>query len=120
MRAAGLYTESNSDTSFPLKSATCHYRLVDVQVLASLIQEYISDSLVDESVSYVFPLPPDSGVCLFKAIINDERVIRGLVKEKGVAKADYIEAVAKGKTAALLEKRHPDGKRVSLSRMGAT
>ena len=62
-----------------------------------------------EEVSYVFPLPPDAGVCAFKAVIdNGEKVIKGIVKEKNVAKSEYKQAVAKGKTAALLEKHHAD------------
>ena len=110
MRPAGIYPSNRPGSSFPLRSSTCHYRVIDVQVLATLVQEYVSDSLEDVSVSYVFPLPPDAGVCSFKAVIDDQKVISGVVKEKSVAKAEYTEAVAKGKTAGLLEKQHADSK----------
>jgi Vault protein inter-alpha-trypsin domain len=110
MPTAGIFPSNRPGSSFPLKSSTCHYRLVDVQVLATLVQEYVSDSFEDVNVSYVFPLPPDAGVCSFKAVIDDQRVIDGLVKEKSVAKAEYKKAVAQGKTAGLLEKQHADGK----------
>ena len=91
-------------------SSRCHYRLVDVQVLATVVQEYVSDSFEDVNVNYVFPLPPDAGVCSFKAIVDGQRVITGVVKEKSVTKGEYKEAVAKGKTAGLLEKQHADSK----------
>jgi len=42
-------------------------------------------------------------VCSFKAVIDDKRIINGVVKEKSKAKEEYEEAVSQGKTAALLE-----------------
>lgn len=51
----------------------------------------------------MFPLPPDASVCSFKAVIDDKRIINGVVKEKSKAKEEYEEAVSQGKTAALLE-----------------
>ena len=114
MPTAGIFPSNRTGSSFPLRSSTCHYRLVDVQVLATLVQEYVSDSFEDVNVNYVFPLPPDAGVCSFKAIIDDQQVITGVVKEKSIAKAEYKEAVTKGKTAGLLEKQHADGKYVCV------
>ena len=115
MHTAGIFPSNRPSTSFPLRSSTCHYRLVDVQTLATLVKEYTSDSFDIVNVSYVFPLPPDAGVCSFKAVIDDQRVITGVVKEKGVAKAEYQEAVIRGQTVGLLEKQHADGKPTSCA-----
>ena len=66
-------------------------------------------------VKYVFPLPPDASVCAFKAVIDGERTIKGIVKAKATAKAEYDQAVSKGKTAALLEQSNVESKSVSNS-----
>jgi hypothetical protein len=68
-----------------------------------LIQTYTSIASDIFDVRYVCPLPSDASVCSFKAIIDGERTIKGIVKEKAKAKAEYDEAVSQGKTAALLE-----------------
>lgn len=94
---------------YPLVKASCHYNVEDVYAVAELVQEYYSDAPVDRQVEYVFPLPPDAAVCAFKAVIDDKKVIKGVVKEKEEAKKEYKEAVAAGKTAGLLEKEAADG-----------
>jgi len=94
---------------YPLVKASCHYNVEDVYAVAELVQEYYSDAPVDRQVEYVFPLPPDAAVCAFKAVIDDKKVIKGIVKEKEEAKKEYKEAIAAGKTAGLLEKEAADG-----------
>ena len=98
-----------TSASLPLVNARCHYNLVDVYALASLVQEYSCERLNSpQNVAYVFPLPPDAAVCAFRAEVDD-RSVHGVVKEKHRAKADFQQAVKDGKTAALLEKQHADG-----------
>ncbi|HEV7737953.1 MAG TPA: VIT domain-containing protein [Chlamydiales bacterium] len=77
---------------------------------ATVIQTYVSNATTHLDVKYVFPLPPDASVCAFKAVINGQRSIKGVVKEKEKAKAEYEEAVSKGKTAALLEQSNVESK----------
>lgn len=93
---------------YPLVRSSCDLNIVDVYQIAHLQQEYESSAPIDRNVEYTFPLPSDAAVCSFKAIINDTKVIKGIVKEKGEAKRLYQDAVAKGKTAGLLEKEHVD------------
>lgn len=94
---------------YPLVKASCHYNVEDVYTVAELVQEYYSNAPVDRQVEYVFPLPPDAAVCAFKAVIDDKKVIKGIVKEKEEARKEYNEAVAAGKTAGLLQKEAADG-----------
>ena len=94
---------------YPLVKASCQYNIEDVYAVAELVQEYYSDAPVDRQVEYVFPLPPDAAVCAFKAVIDDKKVIKGIVKEKEEAKKEYTAAIAAGKTAGLLEKEAADG-----------
>ncbi|CAG8673073.1 10641_t:CDS:2, partial [Acaulospora colombiana] len=93
---------------YPLVQSRCHYNIVDVYSIAELVQDYHSSAPVSRDVEYVFPLPPGGAVCSFKAVIDEKKVIKGVVKEKATAKAQYQEAVAQGKTAGLLEQEHAD------------
>ncbi|GJJ06171.1 hypothetical protein Clacol_000360 [Clathrus columnatus] len=90
-------------SDFPLLSSKIHYDLIDVQSLATLVLTYASNASVAADVNYVCPLPSDASVCSFKAVIDGTRTIKGVVKEKAKAKAEYDAAVAQGKTAALLQ-----------------
>jgi hypothetical protein len=102
--------EGKIKDQYPLVQSRCHYNIVDVYSIAELVQDYHSSASVNRDVEYVFPLPPRAAVCSFKAVIDDKKVIKGVVKEKRDAKAQYKTAVAQGKTAGLLEQEHPDGK----------
>ncbi|KAG8807767.1 hypothetical protein FRC17_004274, partial [Serendipita sp. 399] len=99
---------------YPLVQSRCSYTILDVYSLAHLIQDYYSAATLNRDVEYVFPLPPSAAVCSFKAVINDKRVIKGVVKEKKEAKRAFDQAVAQGKTAGLLQQEHANVFRVSL------
>jgi Ca-activated chloride channel family protein len=56
---------------------------------------------------YKFPLPEDSSVCGFRAIIGD-RVIQGQVEEKEAAFKLYDDALSQGHGAYLLDEERPN------------
>lgn len=56
---------------------------------------------------YIFPLPGGSAVSAFELKVGN-RVIKGLVKERGEARRVYTEAVEQGHRAALLEQDRDD------------
>lgn len=56
---------------------------------------------------YVFPLPDDSAVDTLRMRIGD-RFIEGRIKEKQAARAEYEQAKADGKRAALVEQLRPN------------
>jgi hypothetical protein len=80
--------------------------MASVVVSANLVQTYTSNASIEAEIRYIFPLPPDASVCSFKAVIDGKRIIKGVVKEKAKAKAEYEQAVAQGKTAALLQQEN--------------
>ena len=77
--------------------------MADVCVNARVTQTYVSSGSHAQDVVYVFPLPSDAAVCAFTAVIDDERTITGVVKQKDEAKRDYDKAVSEGRTAGLLD-----------------
>ncbi|KIM28456.1 hypothetical protein M408DRAFT_308375 [Serendipita vermifera MAFF 305830] len=101
-------------TEYPLVSSRCHYKVLDVYTIAEVVQEYHANSPHNRDIEYVFPLPPSAAVCSFKAILDNVKVIKGIVKEREEAKHEYYHAVAQGKTAGLLQQEHADVFRVSL------
>jgi Ca-activated chloride channel family protein len=57
--------------------------------------------------TYVFPLPDRAAVTGFR-MEADDRVIEGVLKERGQARADYDRALREGKRAAIAEEDRPD------------
>ena len=66
------------------------------------MMSYVSSGFLLTSHRYTFPLYDGVSVISFECELND-RIIRGVVKEKDEAKATYQEAKDKGQTAGLLE-----------------
>lgn len=60
---------------------------------------------------YIFPLPSDTAVCAFSAVIDNARTVKGEAKERAQAKREYDQAVRAGKTAALLQQHSTQGKK---------
>jgi Ca-activated chloride channel family protein len=56
--------------------------------------------------SYIFPLPDRAAVTEFRMEVGD-RVVEGVLKERGQARADYDTAVKEGRRAAIAEEERP-------------
>ncbi len=65
-----------------------------------------SDTQWAEGV-YVFPLPDTAAISKMRMQIG-ERVIEGIIKEKGAAKTQYEKAKATGKTVSLVTQQRPN------------
>lgn len=121
MRSCCLVPTSGRREDYPLVSANVNISLLDVQLQVEVTQTYVSLASYSCDVTFVFPLPSDAAVHAFKAVIDNTRTINGVAKTKVDAKRDFDEAVANGKTAALLEQHNvestctPDRQRVVLS-----
>lgn len=76
-------------------------------VSMTLVQEFknMSDDWVNGR--YVFPLPTDAVVDSL-TLTNQDRVLKGVVKEKQQAKREFEQAKAAGKKAGLLEQSRPN------------
>ena len=113
-RQCGIFP-SGCNNSLPLVGARCQYIVIDIHTVASLVQSYVSNANEAQSVVYVFLLPPDAAVCAFKAVIDGDRIVKGVVQEKVQARRNYDRAVREGKPAGLLDKEHEDGTPMRLS-----
>ncbi|CAF3751920.1 unnamed protein product [Rotaria sp. Silwood1] len=85
----------------PLKSFHIRAQIIDATVEVVLYQVYHNTSSIPIEAKYVFPLDENSAVCGFEAHINN-KVIKGVVKEKEQAKKEYREAIEKGHGAYLM------------------
>jgi Mg-chelatase subunit ChlD len=70
-------------------------------------QRFVNPTTGHLEVSYIFPLPSRAGVTDFVATLGGRR-IEGLLKERGEARAEYEQALAESKRAALVEAERPD------------
>ncbi|CAF4085880.1 unnamed protein product [Rotaria sp. Silwood2] len=92
---------SSSGKLVPLKLFHIRAQIVDITVEVVLYQVYHNTSSIPIEAKYVFPLHENSTVCGFEAHINN-KVIKGVVKEKEQAKREYREAIEKGHGAYLM------------------
>jgi hypothetical protein len=74
-------------------------------IRADLTHTFTSKAEHQSDVTYSIPLPPDASVHAFKALIDD-RVVKGVVKEKQEARAAYQQAVSMNQKAALLQQEN--------------
>jgi len=76
-------------------------------VNARVDQMFINNTDQPIEAVYVFPLPNKAAVNNMQMIIDD-RVIQGIVKEKGEAKKEYNKAKKEGKRASITEQERPN------------
>ncbi|CAF0838136.1 unnamed protein product [Rotaria sp. Silwood1] len=102
----------------PLKAFHIRAQLVDITAEVVLYQVYHNSSSVPIEAKYVFPLDENSSVCGFEAHINN-KIIKGVVKEKEQAKREYREAIEKGHGAYLMHQEQPEVFSVSVGNLPA-
>jgi Ca-activated chloride channel family protein len=56
--------------------------------------------------SYIFPLPDRAAVTEFRMEVG-ERVVEGVLRERGAARAEYDQAVGEGRRASIAEEERP-------------
>lgn len=90
------------DIELPLERVTVDGRVDGTGVVWTVVQDFVNT--LDEATEavYSFPLPAGGAVNKVTMRIGD-RVVVADVKERGQAKVEYEEAVAKGHTAILME-----------------
>ncbi|EGS23693.1 uncharacterized protein CTHT_0003900 [Thermochaetoides thermophila DSM 1495] len=88
----------------PQLSLSTYTKIVSYTSRTTLTQIFANpkDQAIPE-LRYTFPLYEGVSVIGFVCTINDDRVIRGVVKERSEANAVYTAAVKRGETAGLLE-----------------
>ena len=102
----------------PQVSVSAHAKIVSSTSRTTLTQTFVNPK--SEQISelrYTFPLYDGVSVVGFVCTINDDRVIRGVVKERAEAKKTYQDAIDRGETAGLLEQL-PDASDVFTTTVG--
>ncbi|KAF2458771.1 von Willebrand factor type A domain-containing protein [Lineolata rhizophorae] len=105
-------------TYLPQVALQSHTRVLSTASRTHLTQTFVNPSKDKgiKEVRYMFPLVDGVSVVGFSCKVED-RVIKGVVKEKEKARQDYQDAVASGQTAGLLEQL-PDASDVFTTTIG--
>lgn len=90
----------------PLRSLEVLARLEGLFVQTEVVQTFANVHATALEATYIFPLPDRAAVTSFRLEVAG-RVIEGLVKERGGARADYTAAIRAGHRAAIAEEERP-------------
>jgi Ca-activated chloride channel family protein len=91
----------------PLEAMDVHARAVGLDVRVELRQTFVNNLAQPIEATYIFPLPDRSAVNRFRLRVG-ERVIEGVIDERGQARQNYEEAIRAGHRAAIAEEERPD------------
>lgn len=91
----------------PLKSVAIDAHIDQLFAGVKVRQGYVNTHQEAIEASYIFPLPDRAAVTRFQAKLSD-RLIEGILKERGEARQEYDEAIQKGHRAAIAEEERPN------------
>ncbi|HWM85899.1 MAG TPA: VIT domain-containing protein, partial [Kofleriaceae bacterium] len=91
----------------PLEAMEVHARAVGLDVRIELRQTFVNTLAQPIEATYIFPLPDRAAVNRFRLRVG-ERVIEGVIDERGHAREAYDEAIRAGHRAAIAEEERPD------------
>ncbi|MEU8385520.1 VIT domain-containing protein [Streptosporangium sp. NPDC048865] len=104
---AGLGALSTERGNLPLESVDVTAAVSGLSAGVEVVQGFRNPHDVALEATYVFPLPDRAAVTAFR-MEADGRVVEGVLKERGQARADYDQAISQGKRAAIAEEDRPD------------
>ena len=104
---AGLGALETEKGNLPLESVDVAAHVTGLVAGVEVVQTFRNPFDVSLEATYVFPLPPRAAVTAFR-MEADDRVVDGVLKERGQARADYNRALAEGRRAAIAEEDRPD------------
>ncbi|MBG0829377.1 VWA domain-containing protein [Planomonospora sp. ID67723] len=104
---AGLGALVTERGNLPLESVDVDADISGVIARVQVAQGFRNPFDVSLEATYIFPLPDRAAVTAFR-MEADGRVVEGVLKERGQARADYDQAVSEGKRAAIAEEDRPD------------
>ncbi len=91
----------------PLLAMDVHARAVGLDVRIDLRQTFRNTLSEPIEATYIFPLPDRGAVTGFRLRVG-ERVIEGVIDERGQARQAYDDAIRAGHRAAIAEEERPD------------
>ncbi|HUR09400.1 MAG TPA: VIT domain-containing protein [Nonomuraea sp.] len=104
---AGFGALRTARGNLPLESVDVSADISGLIAGVEVTQGFRNPYDVTLEATYVFPLPDRAAVTGFR-MEADDRVIEGVLKERGQARADYDRALREGKRAAIAEEDRPD------------
>jgi len=102
-----MVTKNERRARLPLTGVRISARVADRVAHVTLEQTFHNPFPEALEATYIFPMSGGSAVSAFELKVG-ARVIKGVVKERGEARATYQKAIADGKRAALLEQDRDD------------
>lgn len=91
----------------PLAGVEIQAQVADRIATVKVHQKFVNDHAEAIECTYVFPLSGGCAVSDFEMRVGT-RVVKGVVEERGQARANYQQALQEGKRAALLEQERDD------------
>ena len=91
----------------PALDTRVELRVTGMVARATVHQEFVNPATVWAEGVYVFPLPEDAAVDHLRMRVGD-RVIEGVIRERGAAKQAYEAARQQGRRASLVEQERPN------------
>jgi Ca-activated chloride channel family protein len=101
-RDAGFGALRTERGLLPLVAMEVDARVAGVIAAIELAQSFVNTTGVAIEATYIFPLPDRAAVHKFQMEVGG-RVIDGVVEERGAAREQYDEAIARGHRAAITE-----------------
>ena len=98
----GLGCLSTARGNLPLESLDVRTSITGLASHTELTQGFRNTHTEPLEATYIFPLPPRAAVTAMR-MEADGRVIEGVLKERGAARADYDQAIEQGKRASIAE-----------------
>ncbi|MFC5750613.1 VIT domain-containing protein [Actinomadura rugatobispora] len=103
----GLGALSTGRGNLPLDSVDVHASITGLAAGIEVVQGFHNPYDVPLEATYIFPLPDRAAVTALRMEAAD-RVVDGVLKERGQARQEYNAAIASGRRAAIAEEDRPD------------
>lgn len=91
----------------PLRRLGVNGRITGLLYRLVVAQEFVNACAEPLEATYIFPLPARAGVTRFRLRVG-ERIIEGMLKERGAAREEYDQAIRAGHRAAIAEEERPE------------
>src|SRR5690606_22892507 len=103
---AGFGSLRTERGNLPLKQLQVSAKLAGLVAETRVRQTFVNTLGVPLEATYVFPLPDRAAVSSFRLEVG-ERVVEGVLRERGAARREYDAALASGHRAAIAEEERP-------------
>jgi Ca-activated chloride channel homolog len=104
---AGLGALRTEQGNLPLELLDVEARITGLIAEVELTQGFVNAYATPLEATYVFPLP-DRGAVTRMRMEADDRVVEGVLEERGKARATYDRAITEGRRASIAEEERPD------------